>query len=166
MGQSNMKTCAQTDSWQFCMLSAENKGHETKDGQAFFCVCVFASNKVKYKLKPGKANEERSIRKPIIRVLKKAMGRGGEYFWLCKWTLCPRARLLPRAGGNTKSRTLSQYWVACAVKGRCCCPWEQSNKSCTLLHSSIPFLPSCPVVPFLITNIVLRATEGHDSFRI
>lgn len=39
---------------------------------------------------------------------------------------------------NTKSCT--QYWVACAVKGRCCCPQEQSNKSCTLLHSSIPSL--------------------------
>lgn len=69
---------------------------------------------------------------------KKSHGKrrwGGKYFWLCKWTLCPRA------GRNKKSCTLSQCWVACAVKGRCCCLREQSNKSSTLLHSSIPFLP-------------------------
>lgn len=57
-------------------------------------------------------------------------------------SVCPRGTLLPRAGGNSQSCTPSHPWGACAVKWRCCCPQEQSNESCTLLHSSIPFLPS------------------------
>lgn len=60
-----MKTCAQTGFWQFSLLSAENKGHKTKDCQA---VRVFRSNRVKYKFKKGKENEERNTSRKGIRV--------------------------------------------------------------------------------------------------
>lgn len=78
-----MKTYAQTDFWQFCLFSAEKKGHKTEDGQA---IPILASNKVKYKFKKGKENEKRIISRKIIRV-KKSHGKkrwGGEYFWLCR----------------------------------------------------------------------------------
>lgn len=75
-----MKTCAQTDFWQFCQLPAEKKGHKTEDSQA---INFFASNKVKYKLEKGKENEKKIISRKIMRVFLKRHGkkrRGGEYF--------------------------------------------------------------------------------------
>lgn len=160
-----MKICAQTDFWQFCLLLAEKKGHETEDGQA---IPVFASNKVKYKLKNANENEKRSIIQNMIRVLKKSRGEVNISGFASE--LCVQEQDCPRAGG--KYRKLHTV----TVLGCLCCERKMLLHSgtkqqelhsaalcCTPAHLSCH---QCPVVLFQITSIVLKATEGHDSFRI